>query len=148
MLQLSVDPLRSVQNTSNTLLITAQYQPRLSSDLQPLVFGVIVLLLHTDKDPHTVPSVPTVCSALLVSTEEKTAFLSHRFSHTATGCPVEKQIWNMRRNQEGIYIGHLTVLYQIWTTHDIWGWGWLLILEKCHGLIVLGMWTQKLLCED
>lgn len=92
MLQLSGDPLRSVQNTSNTLLITAQYQSRLSSDLQPLVFGVIVLLLHTDKDPHTVPSVPTVCSALLVSTEEKTAFLSHRFSHTATGCPVEKQI--------------------------------------------------------
>lgn len=51
------------------------------------LWGITVLLFHTDKDPHTVPSVPTVCSALLVSTEEKTAFLSHRFSHTATGYP-------------------------------------------------------------
>lgn len=88
-------------NTGNIILLIAQYQPQgLLRLIVPWSLWITVLLLHTDKDPHTAPSVPTVCSALVVNTEEKTAFLSHRFSHTATGCPVEKQ--NTRQNQEMI----------------------------------------------
>lgn len=80
MLQLLVDSLRSVQTIVIPYclqLITSHGFPWIYS---PWSLGIIILLLHT------VPSVPTVCSALLVNTEEKTTFLSHRFSHTATDC--------------------------------------------------------------
>jgi hypothetical protein len=50
-----------------------------------------VIWLHTDRGHRTVPSVPTAGLVPVGSTEGTTAFPPHMSSHTATGCPVEKE---------------------------------------------------------
>lgn len=92
-----------------------------------LRIDLILLLLHIDKDHRTTPSVSTAVLVLAENTEGKTAFLFHRSSHTATGCPVEKQ------NKS--WFGSRDI--PCWKTDSVHTgasrsqWGWSYFKDKC-----------------